>query len=95
MSKHTPGPWKADRHCISGILCAVRHGIYYVAECYISSSYRPVEETEANTRLIAASPDMKEAIEASIRILTEAKTLEEALNALPVLTQAYNLTEGK
>jgi len=95
MSKSTPGPWKADRHCMTGVLCVIRKGIYYVAECYISSSYRPVEETEANTRLIAASPDMKEAIEASIRILTEAKSLEEAIRVLPILTQAYHKAEGK
>ena len=53
MSEHTPGPWKVVGLSVisdSGIICNPPSG--------------PIDELEANARLIAAAPDMLEALEA-------------------------------
>ena len=58
MSEHTPGPWKVVGLSVisdSGIICNPPSG--------------PIDELEANARLIAAAPDMLEALEMSVRYL--------------------------
>ena len=52
MSKHTPGPWAVDS---TGLVCGAR-GWGPVASVY--PKFR-----DANARLIAAAPDMLEALE--------------------------------
>ena len=52
MSEHTPGPWKVVGQSVisdSGIICNPPSG--------------PIDELEANARLIAAAPDMLEVLE--------------------------------
>lgn len=53
MSKHTPGPWRVDTHC------NVMHKDAMVAFPCISGGLNQ----EANARLIAAAPDLLEALE--------------------------------
>lgn len=58
MNKHTPGPWltKGGYDKDSGLgLTRVMFGSSIVSECYGINS-------EANARLIAAAPDMLEAL---------------------------------
>lgn len=66
MSKHTPGPWAVDesRHdgCINRIK-PFRH--IGMASGYKVKPGDP-EENEANARLMAAAPDLLEALEAFI-----------------------------
>jgi hypothetical protein len=61
-SKHTPGPWVAE---LQGNDWKVSHewegGLAFVAEQPIRSQRNP-EKTEANARLIAAAPDLLEAL---------------------------------
>ena len=49
MSKHTPGPWRLDRHSV-----LIPIAPYEWAEAYGGS--------EANARLIAAAPDLLDAL---------------------------------
>src|SRR5690349_6978861 len=69
-SKHTPGPWTAERVLIKtsaynevGYVC---HGSTVVAQTWTPGNGAPhhaqVEETLANARLIAAAPEMLEAL---------------------------------
>jgi hypothetical protein len=69
MNKHTPGPWTLDKK--SAISYGWRDGKpirYEIAECKGSAS------AEANARLIAASPELLEALkiaQAQIRLYAE------------------------
>jgi hypothetical protein len=62
MSQHTPGPWEIDQ--------AIRHGFtVYSQQAGFIVGYMDEEgrygavESEANARLIAAAPDLLEALE--------------------------------
>lgn len=62
MSQHTPGPWEIDQ--------AIRHGFtVYSEQSGFIVGYMDEEgrygavESEANARLIAAAPDLLEALE--------------------------------
>jgi hypothetical protein len=60
-SKHTPGPWKIatdkDGNLIHGVVTNETH----IAS--VGGDYQTDELRQANTRLIAAAPDMLEALE--------------------------------
>lgn len=65
MSKHTPGPWnvaKFNRRIVEigdVIVCSV-------AGCFDSHLFPSEAQCEANTHLIAAAPDLYEALEIAI-----------------------------
>lgn len=61
-AKHTPGPWKAEWH--SGGHEIVGNG-GFLADVPITSN-RPVSETAANGRLIAAAPELLAALQAIV-----------------------------
>ncbi|HEJ4644000.1 TPA: hypothetical protein ACWMI6_005978 [Pseudomonas aeruginosa] len=75
MSKHTPGPWVLDTIPTSVGIChrigpfpprrpddvKVRHACLYAD--YPSASNPADEELEANARLIAAAPELLEALQ--------------------------------
>ncbi|AGZ17497.1 hypothetical protein X824_gp023 [Escherichia phage 4MG] len=64
MSKHTPGPWSNDGTEVgTGILHEIK-----IAKCCLVG----YEETRANARLIAASPEMLELLELSLPYLNDA-----------------------
>jgi hypothetical protein len=62
MSKHTPGPWFAEK----GEWWQVWHneGIAHIAKA--SKGVEPDQTGEANARLIAAAPDLLEALKESL-----------------------------
>lgn len=71
-AQHTPGPWQArgSHKCDDfGIVVqndAAEGGWMVVAECFSDlrrSGERAVEEAAANARLIAAAPDLLDALE--------------------------------
>lgn len=64
-SKHTPGPWRLDP-CWdiigntdqgTGVVCDVTHGAYFQPG-----------EAEANGRLIAAAPELLDALQAVLKL---------------------------
>ena len=65
MNKHTPGPWKAPKPTIGDSNCL------YIGEktgnwdiCVINTTTAPTpKQAKANARLIAAAPDLLEALE--------------------------------
>ena len=66
--KHTPGPWVADAPCPASIWA----GDFQVATCKtangdgVGMDATPWDVATANARLIAAAPDLLEALEAVI-----------------------------
>ena len=63
MSKHTPGPWAVERDA-EGRLHVVEGDFLDVAEV----GYLSGPDPEANARLIAAAPELLEALEQLFRI---------------------------
>ena len=61
MSKHTPGPWQWTQH-IDPTISIYKDGFGQIARLYDSSA----GTGKANARLIAAAPDLLEALQSII-----------------------------
>ena len=70
--KHTPGPWVSI-----GASVYIEEGAdhYSIAICTCNDARRNQEDQEANARLIAAAPEMLEALQSISRILGKGQTL--------------------
>lgn len=66
MSAHTPGPWDVCRRAhLHGVQHVDHSGkMYDVCRVDWHSFYKPDHRAEANARLIAAAPDLLEALQA-------------------------------
>ena len=79
MSKHTPGPWEYSpvrgSVALLHIYCADNKGPFHVE--------RTDAETDANAKLIAASPDLLEALQAVVNygVMTGDDWIEEKVLA--------------
>lgn len=62
MSKHTPGPWIETKHTAGWGRCIVSTDSYGIIVAKIGFRDRPREERDANARLIAAAPELVEAL---------------------------------
>jgi hypothetical protein len=67
MSKHTPGPWKVVRDgnpLSAGIVAVIEHSERFLAveEDHFGGPWCAPDTWEANARLIAAAPDLLEAL---------------------------------
>lgn len=69
--KHTPGPWKRNGRTVSGPPTPLER---IVAECGQSTSR---EIDEANARLIAAAPEMLEALNALMATLPPVASMRQ------------------
>lgn len=64
MGKHTPGPWTAHQYGVrdaGGYICALKWPSLYTGQD--ERYWRETAERQADARLIAAAPDLLEAIE--------------------------------
>jgi hypothetical protein len=71
--QHTPGPWQVNGNLVS----APHYGWQgaWIAEVYHKDLYSQTDDSlkaEANTRLIAAAPDMLDALQQAVRALNTA-----------------------
>lgn len=71
MSKHTPGPWRAEVNAMGDKLC-IWSGAYPVA------IVRDAHEQSANARLIAAAPELLEVLKMAQRELHTTKSMLRA-----------------
>lgn len=64
-AKHTPGPWGVARrsHCTVLNALFVNGGGDRVARVVVPNTASSIEEYEANARLIAAAPELLEALQ--------------------------------
>jgi len=79
-SRHTPGPWYTRHGQISSLTSP--HGCT-IANCNATSKGIGEDETEANAALIAAAPDMLEALKATARSLETLRALAHLHGAGP------------
>ena len=68
MSKHTPGPWEAEKTSGAYVVCEVTEGWSVVPMNADPNKYSP----EDDARLIAAAPDLLEALELADAMLSGA-----------------------
>ena len=59
-AKHTPGPWSIKDDTVNAIEPDVMAGEFYIAQCFGHSHH---DEALANARLIAAAPELLEALQ--------------------------------
>ncbi len=93
-TKHTPGPWKR-----------AHHGHYNQIQIYTKNIYHPLavvqnqEDMQANARLIAAAPDMLEALAAMVdmfeRHIEGRSGPDDASNRWDMARAAIAKAEGK
>jgi hypothetical protein len=68
MTKHTPAPWKIER---SGMYLTIQTNSWTMAEVFRSDydSATVIQTQEANAKLIAAAPDLLEALIAMVAMV--------------------------
>ncbi len=74
MNEHTPGPWKVDIE--TGEICSpgpVVLGTIYGADDFPCNETDISEECKANARLIAAAPDMLQALRKALESVCSLK----------------------
>ena len=73
MNKHTPGPWEAGRSDMATIVDGVSSKWIYAGENYVAVASGLASEdwgvVMANARLIAAAPELLEALELGLRLI--------------------------
>ena len=78
MSKFTPGPWALDRW---GAVCHANKQLVVVEGVALSG--RSTDETRANARLIAAAPELLDALKYCAAVCAgEALNKSDLINAL-------------
>lgn len=95
MSAHTPGPWQQVFFSDGINICVDRDGMTgeTVAQVFPMSSAENGVETDANARLIAAAPEMLEALCETTRLLEwfaghDARAVEACTAARAALAKA-------
>ncbi len=88
MSKHTPGPWNIDGGTNSNEdLFIWKTGEYYSGHAIATVHGEIQEGSQANARLIAAAPDLLEALVMAKRLIN-ANTLLDAGNPANIKIEA-------
>lgn len=64
-TKFTPGPWQTHISEVRGDLCVISERAWICGEILNRVRSIPEEEARANAHLIAAAPDVYEALEAA------------------------------
>lgn len=97
-SKHTPGPWRLgeedNRNCMIPVLCGDEEEPYAVAEVSHYDDFPPGEQGSENAKLIAAAPELLEALEALVDDLDN-KALRRYLNRNVVTTARKAIAKAK
>ena len=86
MTTHTPGPWEPNSGTASKRYVLSGAG-YVIAEVPLDRNYK--HQAEANARLIAAAPDLLEALEMAIRALQDHDIDESMAGEFEILTDAF------
>lgn len=96
QAAHTPGPWVHDADCAGRIL-----GPDGVVVCAVYGSMARAQEDDCNQRLIAAAPDMLDALVARAleddcnqRLIAAAPDLLAALELLVFDCEAHGLDDN-
>lgn len=94
--QHTPGPWATDDHLGTPYNISDKHGdAVALTQQRILSLSGTDPERLANSRLIAAAPDLLEAARLAVIELGYVAHAEAESNALPLLRAATAKAEGR
>ena len=89
MSKHTPGPWSAHKpSAVLGIKTDGRQWYIRAKDCTVACTLDG--ESEENARLIAAAPDLLEALQRLLPAYREAVKLWDSNHDDAFTVQAHN-----
>lgn len=96
-SKHTPGPWETDRNNVHPGHIATIDCRFSSDRVVIWSPYWPKDdaEQEANARLIAAAPDLLDALEEIVGYTGGAETALDDENLMDRIYDAISKARGK
>lgn len=76
--KFTKGPWQVNKKVKTSVEQAqAGQGINLIAQCEDVDGVRSKEEDQANARLIAAAPELLEALEMCIKFIEKTKFTKE------------------
>lgn len=71
-AKHTPGPWHSSSNDrANGLVIYAKDG-WAVADARVFHARHTLDEARANVRLIAAAPELLEALQAVVRVADRA-----------------------
>ncbi len=82
MTKHTPGPWRAEIDNRMDMRVESHRTVAHLPIPYPARDHSRDDEMKANARLIAAAPDMLDALKDALMVL------QSAAAADPTWTQA-------
>jgi hypothetical protein len=91
MNQHTPGPWKAYPDGTQTFVASIPSGRVVAADLHDENSDTPIEEIEANARLIAAAPGLLDAAETAAEIIRDSYGQHDV--DVPADCQAVNILE--
>jgi hypothetical protein len=97
MSKHTPGPWETDRDNIHTGQIAIIHHCLNNNWVEVWSPNWPIDEAEqeANARLIAAAPEMLEALRAAWNCILDLPGTQAQVEATELVYNAIAKATGE
>ena len=91
MNKHTPEPWKVYSDGTKTFVASSSAGRVVAVGLYDESADTPIEEVDANARLIAAAPELLSAAETAVEIIRDSYGQDEV--DIPCDCQAVNVLE--
>ena len=86
MSAHTPGPWHVKRNRVTTAIRDAKG--HYIVD-------RVVKDRDANAHLIAAAPELLEALRAIVAVIDHAPDRECAAGVLEQARAAIAKAEGR
>lgn len=89
MNKHTPGPWRAKENGFYRVAVVDRDGNYLTYKA--GTDRMPDPEREANANLIAAAPELLDALEVVVAIAD--RDTEEFNTARAIIAKAKGITQ--
>ena len=90
----TPGPWKIAAHC-STLIFDTKGRSIASAGGYQSNTESTIDENEANAQLIAAAPDLLEALEAIVGLDDSIENYQKLCDAMQSARIAISKARGE
>ena len=91
MSKHTPEPWKVYSDGTKTFVASSSAGRVIAVGLYDENTDTPIDEVDANARLIAAAPELLSAAESAVEIIRDNYGQDRV--DIPCDCQAVNVLE--
>lgn len=96
-AKYTPGPWMHHISDVRGTLCVVAADTWICGEIWNDVAPLPEREAKANARLIAAAPELFEALNLARRYMKTClgSSFWDGPNPYPIIDAALAKARGE